>query len=565
MKAKKFSSLRWIFRTAGRSKKWVWLLTLVRVLQASTAFAYANVLQNVVDAAAAGRGTDFRNMFVIFVGVVLASLLLLVLSRYLVEKATTEMEKTYRRHVFSQLLYRDYETVNGTHSGDWMTRIDSDVSVIVSAIVRIVPDLTGHILRVTLVVIFLMETIPVIVYIIVPAAILLAVCSMFFREKMKQFHKVVQEANSKMRSTIQERLTSLGVIHAFTQEANTVTQVNGKLEDVAKTKMKRSIFINLCTSSISLGMFAAQAIGIGLCCTSILQGNMTYGTMSAVLYLINQLEGPLVNISSYISQVYTMLASAERLIEIEKLPFDSEAPEVSGESARKYYENDFSALGLEQACFAYRDDEARAIVQDLDLEVGKGEFVCFTGESGCGKSTTMKLLLNLYPLHSGNMYLADKNGNRQSLHAGWRSLFAYVPQGNHLFSGTIRETLAFGDPSVLKQDDQMWKALEIACADGFVRELPKGLDTMLGEKGSGLSEGQMQRIAIARAILSQRPILLLDECTSALDMETEYALLNNLRSMTNRTVLTITHRAAVLEFCDRQIDFHSEPVMEPQA
>lgn len=557
MKTKKISSLRWISKTAGKSKRWIWMLALIRMLQACTAFVYAEKLREVVDIAVSGRDADFGSVFLAFIGVVLVSLALLVLGRYLSDKATTEMEKTYRSHIFSQLLYREYETVDSTHSGDWLTRIDSDVGVVVSAVVRIVPDLAGHLLRVVLVMVYLIKTIPIIVYIIVPVALLISTGSLFFRKKMKLFHKRVQEASATMRSAIQERLGSLGVIHAFTQEKNTIQQIDGTLDAVAKTKMKRSIFVNLCVSSISMGLFAAQAIGIGLCCWNIIQGNMTYGTMSAVLYLINQLETPLVNISSYISQSYAMLASGERLIEIEALPHDCEEKEISTDRAIAYYEEEFAGIRLQKARFAYRSEPDNLIVRDLDLEVCKGEFICFTGASGCGKSTTMKLLLNLYPLQSGSISLFNQDGTSQRLHAGWRSLFAYVPQGNHLFSGTLRQTLAFGDPSAIQEDERLWQALKIACADGFVRELPNGLDTVLGERGSGLSEGQIQRIAIARAILSQRPILLLDECTSALDNETEYALLKNLRSMTDRTVLTITHRTATLEFCDRQIAFYS--------
>lgn len=557
MKTKKISSLRWIARTAGKSKRWIYLMALIRVLQACTALAYAEALQKVVDIAAAGRNADFASMFLAFVGVVLVSLILLVLGRHLTDKATTEMEKTYRSHIFSQLLCREYETVDSTHSGDWLTRLDSDVGVVVGAVVRIVPDLAGHLLRVALVMGYLIKTIPVVVYTIVPVALIIGTGSLFFRNKMKWLHKLVQQASAAMRSAVQERLGSLGVIHAFTQEKNTVRQIDDTLETVAKTKMKRSVFVNVCVSSISMGMFAAQAIGIGLCCWSIIQGNMTYGTMSAVLYLINQLETPLVSISSYISQSYAMLASAERLMEIEALPYDCQEKEISSEHAITYYEQEFAGICLQKARFAYRSEPDNLIVRDLDMEVRKGEFVCFTGASGCGKSTTMKLLLNLYPLQGGSISLLNQDGTSQPLHAGWRSLFAYVPQGNHLFSGTLRQTLAFGDLSAMQEEERLWQALKIACADGFVQELPNGLDTVLGERGSGLSEGQMQRIAIARALLSQRPILLLDECTSALDNETEYALLKNLRSMTNRTVLTITHRTAALEFCDRQIAFYS--------
>lgn len=207
--------------------------------------------------------------------------------------------------------------------------------------------------------------------------------------------------------------------------------------------------------------------------------------------------------------------------------------------------------GLEGAAFSY-DKDGDKVLEDFSIELKKGEFVAFTGPSGCGKSTVFKLLMSLYRLDGGFAYVLDKKGERYSLNSTWRGLFSYVPQGNMLMSGTIREALTFGDSSI--GDEQIWSVLDIAVAD-FVRELPEGLDSCLGEGGYGLSEGQMQRISIARAILSNRPILLLDEATSALDMETEKKLLENLRSMTDRTLVIITHREAALEFCDKTIEF----------
>ena len=198
------------------------------------------------------------------------------------------------------------------------------------------------------------------------------------------------------------------------------------------------------------------------------------------------------------------------------------------------------------------------MIEHLDLEIRKGEYVAFTGHSGCGKSTLLKLLMCLYPLDAGERYLkALKPGGEAveyPLTSAWRGLFAYVPQGNQLMSGTIREIITFGDPEAMKQEERLEQALAVSCADEFVTTLEDGLDTRLGERGCGLSEGQMQRIAIARAIFSGRPVLILDESTSALDERTEEKLLTNLRRMTERTVLIITHRAAALQICDRQVD-----------
>ena len=212
-------------------------------------------------------------------------------------------------------------------------------------------------------------------------------------------------------------------------------------------------------------------------------------------------------------------------------------------------------LECKNVCYSYHNlnGETKAL-SDLSFRIDRGEFVAIVGPSGCGKSTVLKLLMSIYQLDGGERYLTDKQGTK-SLTAEWHRLFAYVPQGNQLMSGTIREVVSFADKADMRNDERINRALHIACADDFVSELESGIDTLLGERGTGLSEGQMQRIAIATAIFSDSPILLLDEATSALDADTEKHLLQNLRCMTDKTVVIVTHRPAALEICDRVIDF----------
>ena len=217
----------------------------------------------------------------------------------------------------------------------------------------------------------------------------------------------------------------------------------------------------------------------------------------------------------------------------------------------------------ESVCFQY-DNSMDDVLVDVTASVHRGDFVALTGISGGGKSTILRLFLCLYPLDSGERILYTTDGP-EPLTSAWRGLFAYVPQGNHLMTGTLREVICFGDEEKMKQEEKIREALKLACADEFVANLKDGLDTPLGERGSGLSEGQTQRIAIARAIFSEHPILILDEATSSLDGDTEQQLLKNLRAMTDKTVLIVTHRPAALDFCDRQIVIEALDPAEAEA
>ena len=299
-------------------------------------------------------------------------------------------------------------------------------------------------------------------------------------------------------------------------------------------------------------------------------GTISFGTLTAITQLITQIQTPFANITGYLPRYYAMLASAERLMEAEA--FDSDDVTAKPlEEVSSFYENELQSIGLKGASFTYypasedmgalSKNEMPVVLHGLSLEIQKGETVAFTGHSGCGKSTALKLLMCVYQPDSGERFFTDKSDNRGDLSSAYRRLFAYVPQGNYLMSGTIREVVSFAVPEVACDTERLAVALRISCAEEFVSELDDGVDTLLGERGTGLSEGQMQRLAIARAIFSGSPILLLDEATSALDEETERHLLENLRSMTDKTVVIVAHRPAALTICDRVLDFTENGVI----
>lgn len=559
MSTKKSSvTLGWIWRVSGGAKWWSLVLTAVRVLQSITGIQYAFFLSRVVDSAVAGDTQAFSRHLVRFVVLALVSVSLGSLGRYALEKSRARLDKAFRMRAFSQLMRRDFGQILKTPSGAWMNRIVSDSNIVANAVASVVPETVGSLVRLIGVLVSLLRIVPQVVYVLIPCAGLMLLFSQFLRTRVKRYHKAVQDADGHSRAFMQERLLSLLVVRTFTQEASTEAMADGKDEVLAKARMRRAHLVNFCTTAIGGAMMGAQVIGIGICGWGILKGLISYGTMSATLYLVGMLEDPLSKISGYFAQYYSMLASAERLTEIEELPLDTAENPVPQDAIQTYYTEKFQSLGLENACFRYEDDTDQ-VLNHFCLDIRKGEFVAFTGESGCGKSTTLKVLLGLYPLSQGSAYLQDTEGTKRPLDAAWRGMFAYVPQGNMLMSGSIRETITFADPELMRQDERIQQALKVACADGFVNDLPRGLDSTLRECGSGLSEGQMQRLSIARAILSGRPVLLLDEATSALDAATETQLLKNLRAMTDRTVLTITHREAVLDFCDKRIHFDKKP------
>ena len=486
--------------------------------------------------------------------------------RFLSEYTSATVENRFKHRLFSALLTGDYASVAAVHSGEWMNRLTSDTTVVAGGVTQIVPGLIGMLVRLLGAVAAILWLEPHFLYILLPGGAAMLLLTYAFRKILKRLHKKIQETDGALRVFLQERLESLVIVRTFAKEEQMAQQADTLMDAHKAARMKRSNFSNLCNIGFAGAMNGAYLLGIGFCGYGILTGTMSYGNLMAIMQLVGQVQSPFANLTGYLPRYYSMLASAERLMEAEAFAPDS-TETVPEEQTLHFYQTELQSLQLEHACFTYQppvqtkgEPPAMPVVlQDVSLTVRKGEYVVFTGPSGCGKSTLLKLLMCLYPLDSGQRFLAAKNGT-QPLTSAWKSLFAYVPQGNQLLSGSIRSIVAFGDEKRAQDENAIYNALKIACADDFVRRLENGLDTVLGERGAGLSEGQMQRIAIARAIYSNHPILLLDEATSALDEATALLLLNNLRKMTDKTVILVTHRMNQADFFDKELTFSKDGI-----
>ena len=558
------NTLRWLWKVSGRYKGSVAGLLVIQIIFGLCGVASAILFMSLIDSATAKQLDVFIQAGLCIAGLFLFENLLRMLNRYLHEWTSASLENLFKERLFSVLLKKDHATVTATHSGEWISRLTSDVSVVTGGIIDILPGLGGMLARLGSALAALIVLEPAFLAILIPAGLFILLMTALLRKVLKRLHKKVQEAYGAVLSFLQERLESLMIIRIFSMEQKTCKDAAEKMKQHKAARMQRTVFSNLCNFGFGIVADGGYLLGAVYCGYGILKGTLSYGTFTAVLQLVGQVQSPFAMLTGIIPRYFAMTASAERLMEAEAYLDDNDGSPVEAKEVRRFYAEEFQALGVRDAVFSYRrrgkdgvTAEQLQVIDHLNFEVKKGEYVAFTGQSGSGKSTLFKLLMSLYPLDEGERYIRSENAE-YPLTAAWRGLFAYVPQGNQLISGSIREIVAFGDQDAMQQDERIERALQIACADEFVSALELGMDTRLGERGAGLSEGQMQRIAIARAIFSDRPVLILDESTSALDEKTEQKLLDNLRRMTSKTVLLITHRPAALEICDRVIDLSSQ-------
>ena len=558
--------IRWLSNVAGLKRLYIILLLVIQMLLGMIGVGYAIMLRGLIDAAVAGAKVTFFKWIIFLVVAIIVQIILVTWNRFLGEYASASMENRFKERLLQFLFNRDYASVTAIHSGEWMNRLTSDTIVVANGLIQILPGAAGMLIRLLGAIALFLVLYPKGIYVFVPGGILLLVVTYVFRKKLKRLHKQVQEADGSLRVFLQECLSSMLVVRTFAQEKQVIQDAKEKMNQHKLARMKKNQFSNLSNVGFASVMNGAYVLVVGICGYGILNGSMSYGTLMAMIQLLGQIQSPFANITNYVPQYYAMIASAERLMEIEQYEADMVETEKSLSEVQRFYQIKFQSIQFKQVDFAYKimDDknsERTMELQDINLEIPKGSCVSLTGPSGCGKSTILKLMMALYQIDGGERILKTTDA-MIPLTAMWRRMFAYVPQGNQLMSGTIREIITFRNEPQMNEEERREQALRIADAADFVSQLPDGIDTVLGEQGTGLSEGQMQRIAIARAVFADNPIMMLDESTSALDEQTEKNVLANLRSMTDKTIVIVTHRKAVLEICDWEIQFLGDGSVE---
>ena len=467
--------------------------------------------------------------------------------RFLDEYVRSGMENVIKTRLYETILSRKYSAITAFHTGELLNRITNDAVVVADGFVQIIPGIIAMLVKLVgaAAVLFVLDYRFSVIFFAGGGLVL--IFTTLFRRVMKKLHKDVQAADGVLRSYLSENLGSLMVLKTFGAERKSIDTSKQYMDKHRFMRMKRNRFSNICNVGFGLVMNGGYIFGLCWCSFGILHGSITYGTLSAVLQLVDQLWAPLANMTGYLPKFYGMLSSAERCMELETLEEEHVESQFSRDYCRELYK-DMTAIECKNITFRYEDD---IILENADISIGKGELITIMGNSGAGKSTLLKLLLAIYEPEKGTLELkTDKES--YALTEKYRKMFAYVPQGNFLMSGNVTSAIASLDDTNADVDmDKVRAVAHIACADTFVEKLEHGYDTLIGERGMGISEGQAQRLAIARALYTDAPVLLLDEATSALDEQIEKKVLKNIRELTDKTVIIVSHRKAVLEVCDR--------------
>lgn len=547
--------IKWIFNVCRAQIPAVIFIIAFNVVQGVTSVLFANFSKNVIDGATVhGEMKYVVKYAVMLLGVVLLQLTINVVRNSIAERCKARLDVIFRSYILDRIMKKDYAAVTKYHTGELQNRLFNDVNVVTDGFTKILPNSVYFVTRLVSSLIYLIIIDKIFALVFVVGGLVVFATAQLFRKQLKALHKKVQETEGETRSFVQELVINLLAVKAFSVEDKMRENADELQEKNYKARIKRRNFSIVANAGLGAVFNVGSVFAIFFGAYRILMGTMTYGTVTAMIQLVNQVQVPFASLSGVMPQYFSMIASAERIMELDNL-----ADEVDLNS-RDYDRNKIYS-SLKSICFkdiSFKYDRDM-ILDDTSLSIAKGDFVAIMGISGIGKSTLLKLLLGVFYAQSGEIYIDCADG-RIPVDRHTRKLFTYVPQGNMLISGTIRDNLTFVNDDVTEQEIE--DAVRISCAKQFIDELPMGIETVIGEKGLGLSEGQVQRLAIARSLLSKAPVLLLDEATSALDEETEKQFLTNLREMSNVTCIIVSHKKAALEICNKHIQINNGKIVE---
>ena len=443
-----------------------------------------------------------------------------------------------QQRMLDRILRSEWHGKEKLHSGDVLNRLETDVNTVVNFLTETIPN-TLSVLAMFLGAFFYLfsmdKMLSVVIVVMVP--IFLAF-SKIYVGKMRQLTRQVRDSDSKVQSVLQETIQHRMLIKTLEKDEAMVDKLENTQKELRGHVVKRTMFSVFSNLIVNFGFALGYLIAFLWAAIRMSGGTLSFGGMTAFLQLVNKIQVPARNLTKLVPAFVSVFTAAERLMELEENPLEEQGEPIEVASP--------CGIRLEDVCYSYDLAEA-PVINHLNFDFTPGSCTAILGETGAGKTTLIRLILALLHPQEGKVSIYNKVES-QELTSRHRCNFVYVPQGNTLMSGTIRDNLRLGKLDAT--EEEMVFALHQSCAD-FVLSLPQGLDTLCSEQGGGLSEGQAQRIAIARSLLRNRNVMLFDEATSALDPETERQLLQNILASHDKTIIFITHRPAVVDYCDQ--------------
>ena len=550
--------LEWLLKLTAKSRKPLFGLFILNACVAVAAVLVSLVNMSIVDQAA--DRVVFYTLVVIMVLLQLFSIVGGLVESLLESVITEKYACQVRKNLFEHLLRLPWLSRSAYHSEELLSRITSDVEQITSGVSKLVISGGALVIRLVLAFCLLWNYAPSLAITMIIVAPIGALAGKLISRAMNKIQKEYQQTEADYRTFLQERLSKVELVQVFGQEEDSVKrlqEIQDKRLGLVRRKNKWKV---LGTGVIGVSFTGAQMIAFAAGALMVSEGTITFGVMTAFLSLVGQIQGPIYSLANQIPQIVGVLASAGRIMEVSELDAEEDAggaetADGSGDAeaaADVFFDKGEScALGLkvESVCIGYKDGN---VVDAASFDIKPGQMVMLAGKSGIGKTTLLRAIMGFLKPSSGELHFYSKNDARLKCGVKSRKLISYVPQGNTLMYGTIADNLRMGkgDATV----DEMNEALRTADALEFVEGLPDGVFTRIGEKGAGISEGQAQRISIARALLKKSAILILDEATSALDEKTEMKILDAIARSEHQTVLFVSHRRYLEKYADRVIE-----------
>lgn len=449
-------------------------------------------------------------------------------------KAQNQMQQ----QLLDRMLRSEWHGKEARHSGDILNRLETDVNVVVNFLAETIPNALSTLVLFTGAFCYLFSMDSTLAFIIIGIMPVFLLVSKIYVRQMRRLTRIVRDTDSKVQSVLQETIQNRMLIKTLESNGAMVSKLGNTQHELRRHVVKRTVFSVFSNLIINAGFAAGYLIAFLWAAIRMSQHTLSFGGMTAFLQLVNKIQGPARDLTKIVPAFVSTLTAAERLMELEEDPLEEQGDPIRLDAP--------CGIRFENVSYAY-DNEEQMVIDNLSFDFNPGSCTALLGETGAGKTTLVRMILALLLPKEGNICIYNSYESH-TLSPLLRCNIVYVPQGNTLMSGTIRENLRLGKPDAT--DEEMRKALTKSCA-GFVMELPDGMDTICSEKGGGLSEGQAQRIAIARALLRNRPVMIFDESTSALDPETEKMLLENILSGKDKTIIFVTHRPAVVDYCDQ--------------